>query len=62
MDAAGNGGAASNRRPGCYKRHMTRYALDDILEYALTRRGRENVTLALIAAGSLAGIIAIRRH
>jgi hypothetical protein len=41
---------------------MTRYALDDILEYALTRRGRENVTLALIAAASLAGIIAIGHH
>jgi hypothetical protein len=41
---------------------MTRYRLDDLLEYALTKGRRENVALALIAASSIAGIIIIGRH
>jgi hypothetical protein len=40
---------------------MDRYRVDDIVEYTLSRRGRENVALALIAVGSLAGIFAIGR-
>ena len=40
---------------------MPRYRLDDLIEYALTKRGRENVSLALIAAGCIAGIVAIGR-
>jgi hypothetical protein len=38
---------------------MPRYRLNDFLEYALTKRGRENVSLALIAAACIAGIVAI---
>lgn len=41
---------------------MTRYRLDDFIEHSLTRGGRENIALAIIAAGSLAGIIAIGRR
>jgi hypothetical protein len=40
---------------------MNRYLLDDIIGYARSRRGRENVALVLIAAGSVAGIVATRR-
>ncbi|HEY5052102.1 MAG TPA: hypothetical protein VII45_01690 [Solirubrobacterales bacterium] len=40
---------------------MNAYRLDDIIEYAMTRRGRENVALILIAAGSVAGIVATTR-
>jgi hypothetical protein len=40
---------------------MIRYRLDDIIDYTRTKRGRENVALMLIAAGSVAGIIAIGR-
>jgi hypothetical protein len=40
---------------------MIRYRIDDFIEYSRTKRGRENVALALIAAGSLVGIIAIGR-
>lgn len=38
---------------------MPRYRLDDLIEYALTKRGRENVSLAVIAAACIAGIVAI---
>jgi hypothetical protein len=41
---------------------MDRYRFDDMLEYTLSKQGRENVVLALIAAGSIAGILAIGRH
>jgi hypothetical protein len=40
---------------------MNGYRFDDIVEYALSKRGRENVALVLIAAGSVAGIVATRR-
>ena len=40
---------------------MPRYRLDDLIEYTLTRRGRENTSLALIAAACIAGIVAIGR-
>ena len=40
---------------------MTRYRLDDIVEYTLTKRGRENVALTLLAAGCVAGIVVIGR-
>jgi hypothetical protein len=39
---------------------MSRYRLNDIIEYAKSRRGRENAALVLIAAGSVAGIVATR--
>ncbi|HYJ20458.1 MAG TPA: hypothetical protein VEW07_00390 [Solirubrobacterales bacterium] len=41
---------------------MDRYRFDDILEYTLSKQGRENVVLALIAFGSVAGILAIGRR
>jgi hypothetical protein len=41
---------------------MNRYRLDDMLEYTLSKRGRENVALTLIAFGSIAGVFAIGRH
>jgi len=40
---------------------MTRYRLDDIVEYTLTKRGRENVALTLLAASCVAGIVVIGR-
>ncbi|HEV7769265.1 MAG TPA: hypothetical protein VGO66_01260 [Solirubrobacterales bacterium] len=40
---------------------MNRYRFDDFIEYTLTRRGRENVALGLLAAGCMAGIVAIGR-
>lgn len=40
---------------------MNRYRADDLIEYALSKRGRENLTLALLAAGCVAGILAIGR-
>ena len=40
---------------------MGRYRFEDFIEYARTKRGRENMALALIAAGSVVGIIAIGR-
>ena len=40
---------------------MIRYRIDDFIEYSRTKRGRENMALAIIAAGSLVGIIAIGR-
>jgi hypothetical protein len=40
---------------------MDRYRLDDLIEYTMSKRGRENVALALLAAGCVAGILAIGR-
>jgi len=40
---------------------MIRYRIDDFIEYARTKRGRENMALTLIAAGCIAGIVAIGR-
>ena len=45
----------------CVTRSMDRYRLDDLVEYALTKRGRENVALTLLAVGCLAGIVTIGR-
>ncbi len=38
---------------------MIRYRFDDFIEYARTKRGRENMALTAIAAGCIAGIVAI---
>ena len=40
---------------------MDRYLVDDFIEYAMSRRGRENLSLALLAAGCVAGIVVISR-
>ena len=40
---------------------MGSYRLDDLIEYTLTKRGRENMALALLAGCCVAGIIAIGR-
>jgi hypothetical protein len=40
---------------------MDRYRFDDFIEYALTKRGKENLTLMLLAAGCVAGIVVIER-
>jgi hypothetical protein len=40
---------------------MSHYRLDDLIEYTLSRRGRENVALAVLAASCVAGIFAIGR-
>jgi hypothetical protein len=40
---------------------MDRYRFDDLIEYALSKRGRENLTLMLLAAGCVAGIVVIER-
>jgi hypothetical protein len=40
---------------------MDRFLLDDAIEYALSKRGRENVALVALAAGCVAGIFAIGR-
>jgi hypothetical protein len=40
---------------------MNRYRLDDFIEYALSKRGRENMALAALAASCMAGIFAIGR-
>jgi hypothetical protein len=40
---------------------MDRYSLDNFIEYAQTRRGRENVALSVLAAGCVAGIVVIGR-
>ena len=53
-------GAAANLRDGCYK-DMNRYRLDDFIEYTLSKRGRENVALAALAASCVAGIVVIGR-
>jgi len=44
----------------CYK-SMNRYRLDDVIEYTLSKRGRENVALAFLAASCVAGIVVIGR-
>jgi hypothetical protein len=38
---------------------MPHHRLDELIEYALTKQGRENVSLAVIAAACIAGIVAI---
>jgi hypothetical protein len=38
-----------------------RYRLDDLIEYSLSKRGRENVALSLLAASCVAGIFVIGR-
>jgi hypothetical protein len=43
------------------KLQMDRYRFDDLIEYVLTRRGRENLALATIAVGCVAGIVYIGR-
>ncbi len=44
----------------CYK-SMDRYLVDDFIEYAMSKRGRENLSLVLLAAGCVAGIVVINR-
>jgi hypothetical protein len=44
----------------CYK-DMNRYRLDDFIEYTLSKRGRENVALTVLAASCVAGIVVIGR-
>ena len=53
-------GTAPNVRDTCYK-NMNRYRLDDFIEYALSKRGRENMALAALAASCVAGIVVIGR-
>lgn len=52
--------AAANLRDACYK-DMNRYRLDDFIEYTLSKRGRENMALAALAASCVAGIFVIGR-
>ena len=40
---------------------MDRYLVDDVIEYAMSKRGKENLSLALLAAGCIAGIAVIHR-
>lgn len=40
---------------------MIRYHFDNFIEYARTKRGRENMALTMIAAGCIAGIVVIGR-
>ena len=40
---------------------MNRYRLDDFIEYTLSKRGRENLTLTILAASCVAGIVVIGR-
>ncbi len=40
---------------------MNRYRFENFIDYARTKQGRENMALALIAAGSVAGIVVIGR-
>jgi hypothetical protein len=40
---------------------MERYRFDDFIEYTLSKRGRENVALTLLAASCVAGIVVIGR-
>jgi hypothetical protein len=39
----------------------SRYRLDDLIEYTLSKRGRENLALTVLAASCVAGILAIGR-
>jgi hypothetical protein len=43
------------------KSQMDRYRFDDLIEYALTRQGRENLALISLAVGCVAGIVLIGR-
>jgi len=40
---------------------MDNYRVDNFIDYALTKRGKENTALALLVAGCVAGIVAIGR-
>jgi hypothetical protein len=40
---------------------MNRYRMDDLIEYTLTDRGRENIALALLAVGCVAGLVVLGR-
>ena len=40
---------------------MNRYRFDDLIEYTLSKRGRENMALAFLAASCVAGIVVIGR-
>lgn len=40
---------------------MDHYRFDDLIEYALTRQGRENLALISLAVGCVAGIVLIGR-
>jgi hypothetical protein len=39
-----------------------RYLMDDIFEWALSKRGRENIALSALALGSIAGIYLVGRY
>jgi hypothetical protein len=43
------------------KTEMSRYRLDELIEYSRTKRGRENVALTLLAASCVAGVFVINR-
>jgi hypothetical protein len=38
-----------------------RYRLDDLVEYTISKRGRENLALTVLAASCVAGILVIGR-
>jgi hypothetical protein len=40
---------------------MDRYRIDDLIEYSLSARGRENLALVVLATSCVAGILAIGR-
>ena len=40
---------------------MDHYRVDDIIEYALSKQGKENLALMFLAAGCIAGIAVIHR-
>jgi len=40
---------------------MDRYRIDDLIEYSLSTRGRENLALVVLATSCVAGILAIGR-
>jgi hypothetical protein len=40
---------------------MDRYRFDDLIEYTLSKRGRENFALTILAASCVAGIVVIGR-
>jgi hypothetical protein len=40
---------------------MNRNRLDDLVDYARSKRGRENISLMVLAAGCIAGIVVIER-
>jgi hypothetical protein len=53
--------AALNPCDECYKDMRNRYRVDDLIEYTLSKRGRENMALAFLAASCVAGIVVIGR-